>query len=141
MRTYVYIQLPGATAPAWQVWETDATGNNGLVYLGALFDVLALPRGASPIFGAAGVGSQQAVMTQVWPDYDVNVIQQQYAQYFESLAIIRVSGATEPTYNVFVTFFGGIQVTFQIVGSTTRLLGTEAGQVILTQSGQGLLIT
>jgi hypothetical protein len=39
-------------------------------------------------------------MTQTFPDFYTSQIQQQFAQYFASLTIVRVPGSFPPQYNV-----------------------------------------
>lgn len=56
--------------------------------------------GESVFFGNYGIPEQQSVVTQVFPDYYMSLIQQQFAQYFASLTIERVQGSFPPAYNV-----------------------------------------
>lgn len=49
-----------------------------------------------------------------YPDYYVNMVQQQFAGYFASLAISRVDGAENPTYNIDVVFFNGTSYRMQV---------------------------
>lgn len=49
-----------------------------------------------------------------YPDYYVNMVQQQFAGYFASLAISRVDGAENPTYNIDVVFFNGTSYRTQV---------------------------
>ena len=51
------------------------------------------------IFAANGIPAQQSVITQIYPDYYVAQLQQQFAQYFSSLQITKVQ-ATSPTYKI-----------------------------------------
>ncbi|EYE25643.1 hypothetical protein [Escherichia coli] len=53
-------------------------------------------------------------MQQIYPDYYVNMVQQQFAGYFASLAISKVDGADNPTYNIDVVFFNGTSYRTQV---------------------------
>ncbi len=86
--------------PTWQVVQTASNGDNSMVYLTALAQNLKLNLGESPIYAQNGIPAQQSVVTQVYPDYYAMLAQAQYAQYFASLAILRVPGSNPPAYNV-----------------------------------------
>lgn len=83
----------------WIEVDTDANGYQDMIWLTTLCQTLLLNRGESPFFGAYGIPAVQSVITQVAPDYYVAQTQQQFAQYFASLTISRVS-APNPTYNI-----------------------------------------
>jgi hypothetical protein len=89
----------------WQEVTTDANGYNDAVYVTALCQVLQLQTGESPFYSQYGIPAQQSIAQQVFPDYNVFFIQQQYARYFASLKITKVNqnnqyGVPEPVYNV-----------------------------------------
>ncbi|HDR9497034.1 TPA: hypothetical protein QDC06_000219 [Burkholderia cepacia] len=84
----------------WVQVSTDASGYNDNCYLTALCQALKLNLGESPFYANVGIPQQQTIMTQVFPDFYISKIQQQYAQYFASLTIIRVPGSFPPQYNV-----------------------------------------
>jgi HSP20 family molecular chaperone IbpA len=71
---------------------------------------LQLNLGESPFYAAFGISAQQAVIQQLWPDYDVARTQQQFAPYFAALIISRVPGAQKPTYKVNVTTNTGVKI-------------------------------
>ena len=99
MRTYgrVYDIYGNYT---WQEITTDANGYNDSVYLTTLCQVLALNLGESPFFANWGIPQYQTVMSQVYPDYYVMQIQQQFSSFFASITITKVQSATSPTYNI-----------------------------------------
>lgn len=84
MRTY------GRINGVWVVVETDAQGNDDLVWLATLAQCLQLTPGESPFFANYGIPAQQSVVTQIFPDYYVALMQSLFAQYFSSLAIARI---------------------------------------------------
>ena len=86
----------------WVVVTTDAQGFNDNVYLTTLAQVLKLNLGESPFFGNYGIPAHVSVVTQVFPDYYVQVTQHQFAQYFSSLIVSKVQSLT-PTYSINVT--------------------------------------
>jgi hypothetical protein len=98
----------GAGGKKWVVVQTDANGNNDLVYVTALIQCLKLSLGESPFFAWAGIPAEESVVTQVVPDYYVSVIQQIYAPYFASLLIARRPATTTPTYDVSLITHQGV---------------------------------
>lgn len=87
----------------WVEVSTDANGYNDAVWLTTLAQVLALNPGESPMFGNYGVPSQQAVVNQLPPDYNVMLMQQVFSVYFLSLLISRLTDSNDnPNYNVTV---------------------------------------
>jgi hypothetical protein len=92
----------------WVVVTTDANGFNDNVYLTTLIQVLKLNLGESPFFGNYGIPARPSVVQQVFPDYYVQTTQQQFAQYFASLIVAKVSAPT-PIYNInVVTHYGAL---------------------------------
>jgi len=98
----------------WQVVTTDANGFNDNVYLTALCQDLLLQLGESPFYANFGIPATQSVQTQVPPDYWVMQTQQEYAQYFASLIISKVSRAANPTYKVVVITHQGAILTQEV---------------------------
>lgn len=86
----------------WVEVSTDGNGFNDAVWLTTLSQVLQLNLNESPMFGNWGIPSQQALTTQVLPDYYVMLTQQNFAQYFLSLLISK-NVATDPDYNINIT--------------------------------------
>jgi hypothetical protein len=97
----------------WQVIETDANDQNGYVWLTTLCQCLQLILGESPFYAQYGIPSTQSVLTQVYPDYYVQITQQQFQQYFASLVIYRAtaqpdsSGQTNPVYYITAVLLNG----------------------------------
>jgi hypothetical protein len=84
----------------WVAVVTDANGDSSNCYLTALCQALKLNLNESPFYASTGIPQYQTIVTQVFPDFYVGQIQQKYAQYFASLAILRVPGSFPPQYNV-----------------------------------------
>jgi hypothetical protein len=90
----------------WEEISTDANGYNDGVYLTAFCQVLQLQTGESPFYADYGIPSRNSVMQQVFPDYNVYLMQQRYASYFALLKVQKVSeavnryGSPTPVYNV-----------------------------------------
>jgi len=100
MRTY------GRTSDG--VWvEID---DPNYVQLATLAQTLRLQQGESPFFGNYGIPAQSSVMTQIAPDAAIARTQSQFATYFASLSVNSVSGANNPTYNIFAVFKNGTVV-------------------------------
>lgn len=71
----------------WVEVTTDANGFNDAVMLTTLAQTLLLGLGESPFYGDRGIPAQQSVLTQVQPDYYVQVTQQLFAPFFASLIV------------------------------------------------------
>ena len=111
MRTYGRIWsggAPGKGTPTWVEVTTDASGFNDYVWLTTLCQVLQLDRGESPFYANCGIPGQQSVIQQVWPDYYVQLTQQQFAGHFASLTLAKLDGPT-PTYRINVTTQSGVK--------------------------------
>ena len=121
----------------WVEVSTAADGSNDYVYITALIQCLKLTLGESPFFANYGIPGPQSVLTQIAPDYQVAITQQQYAQFFASLIITRVANAPVgqsrpgmqpgplslapgarqapgPTYNVAILTHQGVRVNINI---------------------------
>lgn len=99
MRAWGRITNPDGSR-TWAQVSTDANGFNDAFYVTALAQCLKLNLNESPFYANSGIPQYQTIMTQVFPDFYVSGIQQQYAQYFASLTITRVPGSVPPQYNV-----------------------------------------
>lgn len=84
----------------WQIITTDANGYNDNVMLTTLAQALKLNLGESPFYANYGIPQYQTIVTQVLPDYYVMQTQTQFAPYFASLTINRVTNSDPPAYNV-----------------------------------------
>lgn len=92
----------------WVVVESDEDGDFSYGWLTTLIQTLKLGLGESPFYAQYGIPAQQSIVTQVYPDYYVNITQQQFAGYFASLSITKVEGAKMPTYNIQAVFLNGV---------------------------------
>jgi hypothetical protein len=110
VRTWGRLGQVDGIGGTWVEVSTDANGFNTNVYLTTLVQTLKLNLGESPFFGNYGIPAQQSVMTQIFPDFFVNMTQQQFAQFFASLSIAKVTSPPNqpnPTYDINVTGFQG----------------------------------
>jgi hypothetical protein len=92
----------------WVEVTSDASGDFSYGWLTTLIQTLKLGLGESPFYAQYGIPAQQSIVQQVYPDYYVNMTQQQFAGYFASLAISKVDGAASPTYAIDVVFRNGV---------------------------------
>jgi hypothetical protein len=92
----------------WVVVETDSGGFNDMVYLTNMIQVIRLNLHESPFFSNWGIPAHASVMTQIAPDYYLNLIQQRFSQYFLSLVLtnlpnrVDADGRPAPAYQFFV---------------------------------------
>jgi hypothetical protein len=108
------------TANGGYVWfeiDSDSTGHDGYVWLTTLAQCLKLVKGESAFYANYGISSIQAVITQVYPDYDVQITQQQFQPYFALLSIARSpngvqqdDGSVSPVYNINAVLLDGTQI-------------------------------
>lgn len=98
----------------WVVVEPDESGDFSYGWLTTLIQTLKLNLGESPFYAQFGIPAQQTITTQIYPDYYVNITQQQFAEYFASLSIAKVSGADRPTYEIQAVFLNGTSYRSQI---------------------------
>ena len=127
MRNYFRVQT--ANGLVWVEATTDANGFNDLVYLTNLIQVLQLQTDESPLYGNWGIPAEQSILQQVWPDFDVTQVQQQFAPYFALIVINKVPKAPEPTYNIFVITHAGARLGYTL-NAGPGVLSTQSGQPI-----------
>lgn len=96
----------GVPPYTWVAVTPDANGSQSYLNITWLIQVLKLNLGESPIYSNYGIPAQQSVMTQIFPDFYVQQVQQQFAPYFASLQISKVP-STSPIYNVAITTLEG----------------------------------
>ena len=108
MRTYGRITNSNGTK-TWVLVETSANGDNSLVWLTTLCQCIKLNLGESPFFANYGSPAQPSIVQQVYPDFYVAQLQQQFAQYFASLIISKRSDQP-PTYQINVTTLQGVKL-------------------------------
>lgn len=113
MRTYGRIKDENGEETIWVEVTQQDNGNFESGYVTTLIQVLKLSLGESPFYANYGIPAQRSVMQQVFPDYYVQVTQQQFAQFFASLIISKVQSDT-PTYNVDVLTTYGTKITNQV---------------------------
>lgn len=99
----------------WVAVETDENGDSSYVWLTTLIQTLKLGLGESPFYAQYGIPAQQSIVQQIYPDYYVNITQQQFARYFASLTITKVDRAGTPTYTIDVIFRNGVSYQENIV--------------------------
>lgn len=100
----------GTPPTTWEVRGPDANGDLSNVRITWLIQVLKMNLGEDPIYNNWGIDAQQALVTQVLPDFYVNVVQQQFAQYFASLQITKQQPTAlnpNPVYNIAAITFAG----------------------------------
>lgn len=108
MRTYGRQTQPDGTLK-WVKVETAPDGNNDLIWIVTLCQVLKLILNESPFWANWGIPAKQSVMTQVFPDFYVANVQQQFAPHFASLIVYRKSLPT-PEYVINITTNSGEKI-------------------------------
>jgi len=108
------------SAGAWVEVTEDASGFQDMIWVTSLCQALKLTPGESPFYSNIGIPAQQSVVTQVMPDFYIAQLQSQYAQYFTSLTISKVQGATtdnpvSPSYNIKIVTHRGAVINQTIV--------------------------
>lgn len=98
----------------WVEVATDANGLNDAFYITALAQCIKLNIGESPFYANSGIPQYQMIMTQVPPDFYAMKIQQQYAQYFASLTIVRTPNSSPPTYTITAVTHSGAVISTDI---------------------------
>ena len=97
----------------WQEITTDANGFNDAVYLTTLIQVLKLAPGESPFYANYGIPATASVIQQLFPDFYVNLTQQQFSPYFASLTVAR-SNDNPPTYQVGIVTNTGAVISVEV---------------------------
>ena len=94
----------------WVAVESDANGDFSCGWLTTLIQTLKLGLGESPFYANYGIPAQQCIVQQIYPDYYVNMVQQQFAGYFASLAISKVDGGqrTPPITSILCFLMGPV---------------------------------
>lgn len=110
MRTYGRTVDVLTGKKTWWVVVTDVNGFNDSVYLTTLAQVCKLNLGESPFFGTYGIPAHPSVVTQIYPDFYMVRIQQQFAPFFASLVMTPTpiaqgaadsdDGRPVPAYNI-----------------------------------------
>lgn len=101
----------------WIEVTTDSNGNNDAVYLTTLIQNLKLNIGESPFFARNGIPAQQSVISQIFPDYWVSQIQNQFSGYFASLLISKLPTSVinhYPLYKINVLTHQGSSINIEV---------------------------
>lgn len=103
----------------WKEVETDANGFNDAVYVTAFAQVLQLQTNESPFYADYGIPAIQSVLSQIFPDLNVALMQQRYAPYFAMLRVQKVNainryGSPTPVYNVGIITQAGSSISLTI---------------------------
>ncbi len=98
----------------WVAVETGPDGLNQECYVTWLAQVLKLNLGESPFWANWGIPQYQTIMTQIAPDYYMMQTQTFFAGKFAALAISRVPGTVNPTYNINIVTKQGATITAEI---------------------------
>jgi hypothetical protein len=114
LRTYGRDNQVNGMGGQWVEVTTDPLGFNDNVYLTTLCQVLRLNTGESPFYANYGLPAHQSVATQVPPDSAAALTQQQFAPYFGSLSITRITGSFPPRYNCNVVCHSGAILNFVV---------------------------
>lgn len=112
MRTYARARNADGTK-TWVVVETTGSGDNSMVYLVTLCQVLLLNLNESPFFANFGLPAEQSVQQQVAPDYYVAQTQRQFAPYFASLVVAKIA-SNPPNYTVNIVTMQGATINFAL---------------------------
>lgn len=85
----------------WVEIDTDANGNNDLIYFVTLAQCLLLGLGEDPLNAWAGLPALQSVQTGVPPTMYVNRMQRYFSQFFASLTVQQSADSKgNPVYNL-----------------------------------------
>lgn len=85
----------------WEEVTTDQNGFNDAVYVTTLIQNLKLNLGESPFYANSGIPAQKSVISQIFPDFYINQIQQQFSQYFASLLIAKIPTSLQNNYPLY----------------------------------------
>lgn len=97
----------------WEEIRTDVNGNNDAVYLTTLCQNLKLNLGESPFYASNGIPAQRSVISQIFPNFYVQRIQQQFSKFFASLLIAKPLSTVQnpdPVYKVNVLTHQGASI-------------------------------
>jgi hypothetical protein len=106
MRTWGRVEVNGVKK--WVAVESDESGDFTYGWITTLIQTLKLNLRESPFYAQYGIPAQQSIVEQIYPDYHVSMVQQQFSGYFASLAIRKVAGAENPTYDIDIVTLSGV---------------------------------
>lgn len=105
----------------WMEIDSDASGHDGYVWLTTLAQCLQLVKGESAFYSQYGISTPEALISQIYPDYDVQLTQQQFQPYFASLNIAaspygkqESDGSVSPVYNISAVLLDGTKIQAQV---------------------------
>ena len=128
MRTYGRTQDVLTGKKTWWVVVTDQEGFNDSVWLTETAQVCKLNLGESPFFADWGIPAHESIVTQIYPNFHLTLIQQRLSPHFASMILTTLpveqqspesfdtgqEGAPAPRYllNVLTNYgsFIGVQV-------------------------------
>ncbi|MDI2113089.1 hypothetical protein [Commensalibacter nepenthis] len=111
MRIYHKVRNEDTGKEEWLVLTSDDD-----VYVYWLIQVLRLVLGESPFYSTYGIPAVETIATNIYPDYYVALVRDQFSPYFASLTITRVTQERDPIYNVNVLTNNGRQINQIIQG-------------------------
>lgn len=112
MRTYGRIRREDGSL-YWVKVQTDANGLDDYVWLTTLAQCLKLILGESPFFANYGIPSQQAVLQQIFPDFDVSKTQAQFSAKFAVLIVAKVPDR-QPIYRINIITNAGVKLNVDV---------------------------
>lgn len=89
--------------------STDVNGNDDYVWAVTVVQCLKLFLNESPFWANYGLPAQASVASQVFPDFWMARLQQQFSSHFASLIISKMPSVT-PTYRVSITTQAGVRL-------------------------------
>lgn len=104
----------------WVEVTTDEQGFDDMVMLTTLAQVCKLNLGESPFYADWGIPAEPSVITQIYPDYYVQLTQQRFAPFFPSLLMHKMPdavderGAPAPYYSFEAVTHYGAFLAYQV---------------------------
>jgi hypothetical protein len=93
----------------WVQVNTAPDGTNDLVWLTTFAQCLLLSPNESPFYAQYGIPAQRSVMSQIFPDFYMSLMQQLFAPRFASLSVAKLPSAS-PKYTVNVVTHQGVKL-------------------------------
>lgn len=104
----------------WVEVTTDEGGHDDMVWLTTLAQVCKLNLGESPFYADWGIPAEPSVVTQIYPDFYVQLTQQRFAPLFMSLLLQKLPdavderGAPAPYYHFEVVTTYGAYLAYDV---------------------------
>jgi len=96
---FVDTSLSQVDGQVWVKVETTPAAGDTYVWLTTLVQNLKLSPGESPFFANNGIPAQPTIITQIFPDFYVAQIQQQFAPFFATLGVSK-QNIPDPSYRL-----------------------------------------